>query len=595
MYLLDTATGQFHLIDDPQTTRYAILSHTWDSTGEQSFQEIVKLQAVAQGRANAARVAARPEHEVTACSSILGDPALSPKIKGTCDIARSNGYALVWIDSCCINKDSSSELSEAINSMFDWYRLAVICYAYLSDVSDDVRRLLFDSLASAEFRASKWHTRGWTLQELIAPKHVLFVTRDWRTFGTKVSLAPALSRITGINSEVLTHDVSLDSFSVAQRMCWAAGRRTTRPEDEAYSLMGLFGVHMPTIYGEGRGAFLRLQEEIMKRIPDQTLFAWGPRYVEGARYEEDRSPYGGEGPWGLFARSPESFLNCPHLIPLSETMSTTLLPKAVSAVDHLDPTVGATGIRFHALMLPAEHVPSAFKLNVALLRCWDSKHERLLVLPLSSPAGQAPSSTGLVVGVNDTPWSHYKKRVFAYTPESLRIALAHAYMDTVSVLPVYDQPSIRPSLNTSMLFVQAVVLSSWCIPLLDMQGFSIQGPSSLQIPAFAKHKPAHSSFTFLYRGSTARSRLVVTVAPDKRQAKPPPLRDYGDWGTFELREDGVPVDGTGLILLVTFTVARPVGGDELGLVRYRPSGLAVVVGKLSVQVITTASSAMLDA
>ncbi|EIW61113.1 HET-domain-containing protein, partial [Trametes versicolor FP-101664 SS1] len=213
-------------------------------------------------------------HQLTSIKdalSILSHPDLSDKIKGICKVARKAGYQYVWIDSCCIDKTSSAELAEAINSMFDLYRLATVCYVYLSDVSDGTRA----RKKGSSFAKSRWHTRGWTLQELIAPDRVVFLTSGWAPLGTKISLAVTLRRITGIDIALLTGRASLESFSVARRMSWAANRQTTRVEDEAYSLLGIFGVHMSPIYGEGRNAFLRLQEEIIKNIPDQSIFAWG--------------------------------------------------------------------------------------------------------------------------------------------------------------------------------------------------------------------------------------------------------------------------------------------------------------------------------
>ncbi|KAI0364799.1 HET-domain-containing protein, partial [Pilatotrama ljubarskyi] len=248
MRLIDTNTGDFVEITHPDKVVYAILSHTWSPEGEQSYQEILELRR----------------------TLFLHHPQLSLKVKGVCKIARRHGYRYVWIDSACIDKTSSAELSEAINSMYEWYRLADVCYVYLSDVSgkDDPAGI------NSEFRLSRWHSRGWTLQELIAPKHVLFLTSSWSVLGSKIVLAETLEEITGIDAPVLKHFYLLESICVARRMRWASRRNTTRVEDEAYCLLGIFGIHMPPIYGEGRRAFIRLQQEILKRIPDQTLFAW---------------------------------------------------------------------------------------------------------------------------------------------------------------------------------------------------------------------------------------------------------------------------------------------------------------------------------
>ncbi len=177
-----------------------------------------------------------------------------------------------WVDTCCINKESSAELSEAINSMFEWYRDATICYAYLEDVTSAEKEVLKKAL---------WFTRGWTLQELIAPSRVDFYGKDWVVLGSKdtesdhiTAFVRTLSEITTIDRLVLWKPTYMKGKSIATRMSWAAKRKTTRKEDLAYSLMGLFDVNMPLLYGEGDKAFLRLQEEIIKNSDDHSIFAW---------------------------------------------------------------------------------------------------------------------------------------------------------------------------------------------------------------------------------------------------------------------------------------------------------------------------------
>ncbi|PIL35327.1 hypothetical protein GSI_02052 [Ganoderma sinense ZZ0214-1] len=219
------------------------------------------------------------------------DGRLSSKIRRACEIARLHGYDYCWIDSCCIDKTSSSELSEAINSMYSWYGRAAICYAFLADVPPgDIP----DSYESV-FRKSRWWTRGWTLQELIAPRRLVFLSSDWQTLGSKSSMAGLVEQIARIDRKILTNQLSLDKMSVARRMSWAADRVTTRVEDRAYSLLGIFDLNMPTLYGEGERAFRRLQEEILRRIPDQTLFALNvyPAWP--------RLPFEGEAVPGYFA------------------------------------------------------------------------------------------------------------------------------------------------------------------------------------------------------------------------------------------------------------------------------------------------------
>jgi len=151
------------------------------------------------------------------------------KVRKVCELARNDGFGYCWVDTCCIDKSSSSELTEAINSMFRWYEDAETCYAYLADLTID------ESLENG-LSQCKWFTRGWTLQELIAPERVRFYDGGWDLRGTKQSLAHEISTITRIDRSVLDGSSTLGSIPVCRRMSWAAGRQTTRPEDEAYSL-----------------------------------------------------------------------------------------------------------------------------------------------------------------------------------------------------------------------------------------------------------------------------------------------------------------------------------------------------------------------
>lgn len=260
MWLLNTTRAELHYFVNPERVPggYAILSHVWDPPNEQSFHDIQDLCA------QCSREGTNPRYHIS----------LSDKIRECCKFAKADGYDWVWIDTCCIDKSSSAELSEAINSMFRYYSLAEICYAYLADV-ETVRKDVLWEWRSA-FRESKWFTRGWTLQELLAPPTLVVLSKSWEPLGTKAELAELLGYITGIPITVLRCEETLDDVSIARRMSWAATRVTTRLEDEAYCLMGIFGVNMPTLYGEGRRAFRRLQEEIMQHTVDTSLFAWGP-------------------------------------------------------------------------------------------------------------------------------------------------------------------------------------------------------------------------------------------------------------------------------------------------------------------------------
>ncbi|KAI0328905.1 HET-domain-containing protein [Cubamyces sp. BRFM 1775] len=266
MWLLDAHTAELHYYATPEDVPhpgYAILSHRWLNGGkeDQTFQD-VQLLAASRSR--------RPSDSSGSSSRDLEAEGLNAKISHCCALARAHGFCYVWIDTCCIDRTSSAELTESINSMFQWYAHAAICYAFLHDVKSDEDP--YDEGSS--FRSSDWFTRCWTLQELLAPSNVLFVSMDWLPLGTKESFSGLIQTITGIDCDVLVHLQPLDSVSIARRMSWAARRRASRVEDEAYSLMGIFGVNMPTIYGEQHHAFIRLQQEILKGSHDQSIFAW---------------------------------------------------------------------------------------------------------------------------------------------------------------------------------------------------------------------------------------------------------------------------------------------------------------------------------
>jgi hypothetical protein len=196
------------------------------------------------------------------------------------------GVNYCWVDTCCIDKSNSTELSEAINSMFMWYEKAKVCYVYLADVG---KHDSYDK--RGEISRSRWFTRGWTLQELLAPRRVEFYDANWEALGTRSSLADIISDLTGIDVEVLDHDLynfNPNEKSIAARMSWASNRQTTRVEDMAYCLLGIFGVNMPLLYGEGEKAFVRLQEEILKISLDLSILAWDFRNKDiGTDFSED--------------------------------------------------------------------------------------------------------------------------------------------------------------------------------------------------------------------------------------------------------------------------------------------------------------------
>ncbi|KAI8289579.1 Vegetative incompatibility protein HET-E-1 [Colletotrichum sp. SAR 10_98] len=194
------------------------------------------------------------------------------KIRKTCRLAAHDGIKYAWVDTCCIDKSNSAELSEAINSMYKWYKNAKVCYAYLSDLRLPAS-FPKDMALEPLLRKCRWFSRGWTLQELIAPADVRFYQHDWGLVGDKREWYGILSGVTGISSNAMTYYVPA-SHCIAERMSWAAGRETTREEDKAYCLLGIFDVNMPMLYGEGSKAFRRLQEEIIRTGYDVSIFAW---------------------------------------------------------------------------------------------------------------------------------------------------------------------------------------------------------------------------------------------------------------------------------------------------------------------------------
>ncbi|KAL8365583.1 hypothetical protein RB595_004413 [Gaeumannomyces hyphopodioides] len=259
MRLIRVSDLTLHWFGGERVPPYAILSHVW-GPDEALFGDIK--------------------------NGTFRDRAGFAKLASFCRQAAEAGYEYGWSDTCCIDKSDSAELSEAINSMFRWYQNSDVCYAYLEDVHVTHDR---DDLDGA-FQKSRWFTRGWTLQELIAPPFVWFYTASWTEIGSRLGLKDAIASSTNIHA-ALFEEGRLSEFSLAQQLSWAAGRETTRPEDRAYSLLGLLGVAMSPIYGEGAvKAFRRMQTELLK---------------DGARWGDDSilAHAGHE----VLARSPDDF------------------------------------------------------------------------------------------------------------------------------------------------------------------------------------------------------------------------------------------------------------------------------------------------
>lgn len=255
----------FTEVFDSSTETYAILSHRWGPDKDEVTYQDFTLPDAIWTRQIYSRVGFH-------------------KLWNMARVALSYGIKWIWCDTCCIDKTNVAELTEAINSMYKWYKNSKLCFAYLADWGHDL----------PHFTDSIWFTRCWTLQELIAPSKVIFFDRAWNERGNKLDLADQISGRTRIDRLVLRGEQALDRFSIAQRMSWSAGRSAAKPEDEAYCLLGIFDVSMPMLYGEGKRAFVRLQEEIIQRNADQSIFVWSsPRPSNN-----------------LLASSPADFLQC---------------------------------------------------------------------------------------------------------------------------------------------------------------------------------------------------------------------------------------------------------------------------------------------
>ncbi|OTA36786.1 hypothetical protein BTJ68_02600 [Hortaea werneckii EXF-2000] len=284
MLLLNANTYALKFFHTAETAPpYAILSHTWEDD-EVLFKDMDDLE----------RAKAKSGWQ---------------KIEYICRQALEDGLEWAWVDTCCIDKSSSAELSEAINSMFNWYKCSTVCYVYLCDLRmtatlrDDAPMVstwlerakkmapirsslsdrhsrtcnepdisLIDTLGA--FSKAKWWSRGWTLQELLAPWNVVFMDQQWQQIARLPDFVVTVSTISSVDVAVLLKTEPLQSRCIAERFSWASKRSTTREEDTAYALLGIFDANMPLLYGEGRRAFERLQEVISPRSNDLSMYAW---------------------------------------------------------------------------------------------------------------------------------------------------------------------------------------------------------------------------------------------------------------------------------------------------------------------------------
>lgn len=359
MRVLDTTSLEFKEFPDLPDESYAILSHRWGAE-EVTYKEYRKNRDTVQHRTG------------------------YKKIIEFCHVSRQRGFHYAWVDTCCIDKRSSAELSEAINSMYRWYKKCAQCFVFLED---------YNPRDPASLGACEWFSRGWTLQELIASTYCIFFTATWTVIGHKhhwndvhcpcraVATEPQqaiqawgpnllgdLVAITSIPEWILNGAQGVLDCGVAQRMSWASRRVTTRVEDRAYSLLGIFDINMPLLYGEGPRAFRRLQEEIIRTSNDASIFCFGitmtptltnlaqPRY----HYNE---------PIPLFANSPAQFARC------EDVTSGTIASDEPYTVTHM-------GLRVMTYSYISPKLP------------WRQKEGAIFAIPLACCVGsQSPSGT----------------------------------------------------------------------------------------------------------------------------------------------------------------------------------------------------------
>ncbi|KAI6012990.1 hypothetical protein EDC04DRAFT_724394 [Pisolithus marmoratus] len=345
---------------DDTVTKYCILSHRWIARQEVDLKQMTDLAKLDNA------------HEILHWQGYQ-------KILKAC--AAANGlFEYLWADTCCIDRRSSSELSEAINSMFRWYKNSARCYTYLHDTSDFPTEPDFTAFGNSN-GWPEWFSRGWTLQELIAPNDLQFFNKDWKEIGDKRSRATELMKITGVPVRVLRNGLSSYRPSFAEVMSWAAERRTTFVEDQAYSLIGLLNINIPMLYGEGKKAFQRLQLEFMRMSNDQSVFAWRADKAGSTEVAECTEYTNEEMSWtsAVLPDGPMAFSGCYDIVQMEPQEFYRLLSimwesdaKAL-AVDGecntLPPfTVTNLGIRIPLPLRPYYGCPSVFRVALACRR-----------------------------------------------------------------------------------------------------------------------------------------------------------------------------------------------------------------------------------
>ncbi|KAM7220135.1 hypothetical protein V8F06_004463 [Rhypophila decipiens] len=368
MRLVNVESLRLELFYGDPTEPYAVLSHTWGKEDEElSFQNMHRLEEQ--------------------------DTARRAKLDGTCAQARKDGFKYVWIDTCCIDKTNAVELSEAITSMFRWYKKSRMCYTLLSDIGEG---------QTDRISKSRWFTRGWTLQELLASPRMTFFDSTWKVLGTKSSLSGPIMAATNIPHHILTGIANLNSASIAQKFSWASTRTTTRPEDMAYCLLGIFNIVIPPLYGEGlTAAFERLQEAIIKRTQDDSILAWD---LTGGRGSNALSPKNKSLPavsGGVLAASPAAFRGCGDIVQRDRTDTRIRISETswgtIPITIYLQPGAGISDFSHVGYLSCGPKSDPSKVIAVPLVRCseemYNSHGPPLFLRPRDSKAIYVPRPT----------------------------------------------------------------------------------------------------------------------------------------------------------------------------------------------------------
>nr|VWO98398.1 Extracellular metalloproteinase (EC (Fungalysin) [Ganoderma boninense] len=500
MRLLDTHTGRFVDFTNWRRLHYAILSHTWNGA-EQTYQEVRAIQQNYGPDGHRLRPEPLPDSQSsspgqgsTPVDTIWSDPSLSEKVRRACETARSHGYRYLWIDSCCIDKTSSSELSEAINSMYLWYRDASVCYAYLFDVEMDADPELW----KLAFRMSRWFTRGWTLQELLAPRHIVFLTNEWLVIGTKLTLE--------VSGRGQRRSENVLGSNTPGNPCGGRGN----------CLLGIFDINMPTLYGE----------EILKRIPDQSIFVWDTMHPYTLRFFEQPILSANSAPPRFellgtytvaFAGSAHGFFRTGAVSPLPHDFCTQFL--GLSETDHPLPdyTEAPYGMRTHFPMFPiskciayerfrsidASDVDAKQWFLVVLGCRLDSHHEEHMLARLCYlDTSRAGAEVLKGMGVCRKPTAEERTDLFVLHADDIARLREHLEVRTV-YLP-HPNRALSPGVPHVPAECPDIVLSPWTCAVLEAEGYHVEhfGPTT--------EKPDNHQFALTRDGSTLCLELQFT-------------------------------------------------------------------------------------